>query len=58
MNFHVSRYQGSKNWLCAIEPSDRSWTMFVDVDNRPTVYLNETPPTQPEPSDPKVAPPS
>jgi hypothetical protein len=40
MNFKVSRYPESKNWAGCIEPDDRSWIMFVDRDNRPTVYLN------------------
>lgn len=45
MNFKVSRYSDSKNWAGCIEPDDRSWIMFVDKDNRPTVFLNRDPET-------------
>ncbi len=41
-DIHVGRYDhpaevGYQGW---IEPGDRSWVMFVDLDGRPVVFLD------------------
>ena len=41
----VTRYVGSKTWAGAIEPADRSWIAFVDLEGKPTFYLNRAPVT-------------
>jgi hypothetical protein len=36
----VTRYVGSKTWAGAIEPADRSWIAFIDLEGKPTFFLN------------------
>lgn len=39
---HVKRYDNPKSigWAGYIEPDDKSWIAFVDLDGRPKVYLH------------------
>lgn len=41
-NIVVGRYQHPKEcgWQGWIEPEDRTWIMFIDLDGNPKVYLN------------------
>lgn len=40
VDIKVSRYVGSSTWAGAIEPADRSWIAFIDLEGKPTFYLN------------------
>ena len=42
-NIAISRYGDQKPtraWAGSIEPEDRSWILFVDVDNIPHLYVH------------------
>lgn len=40
-NINVRRYENtSHGYAATIEPEDRSWIVFVDVDNKPTLYAH------------------
>lgn len=45
MDIKVTRYVGSKTWAGAIEPADRSWIAFVDLEGKPTFFLHRDPVT-------------
>lgn len=45
-NLKIGRYthpETQASWLGWIEPDDMSWIMFIDADNRPTVFLDRDP---------------
>lgn len=46
-NITVGRYSNPKKtgWLGWIEPKDKSWIAFIDLDNNPKVYLSRDPKT-------------
>ena len=46
-NITVGRYADpeSVGWNGWLEPSDKSWIMFVDRDNHPVVFLDRDPVT-------------
>jgi len=45
VDIKVTRYTGSKTWAGAIEPADRAWIAFIDLEGKPTFYLNRDPVT-------------
>lgn len=46
-NITVGRYSNPKGigWLGWMEPKDKSWIIFIDLNNNPKVYLNRDPKT-------------
>lgn len=46
-NINVSRYANPKavGWAGWVEPSDKSWIVFIGLDGRPMVFLNRDPAT-------------
>lgn len=40
-NIHVGRYSNAHDigWAGWIEPNDKSWIAFIDLDGRPTFFL-------------------
>lgn len=40
-NIHVGRYDNPRatGWAGWIEPGDRSWIAFIDLEGHPTFYL-------------------
>lgn len=46
-NIHVRRYSRPKSvgWAGTIEPEDKSWIAFIDLEGRPKFYLNRDPET-------------
>lgn len=52
-DIEVRRYADPEavGWAGSITPANRAWTVFVDLDGKPFVHMNESEARRPEPED-------